>query len=238
MDRCLRVLGLIPARGGSKGVPGKNLRSLGGKPLLAWTAEAALAARSLDRVILSTDDSAIAMLGRSLHLDVPFLRPAELAKDETPTLDVVVHALRWLERAGDPYDAVALLQPTSPFRSPELIDRAVALLQEREATSVVTMRPVPHRYHPHWVFLRQEDGGVRLTTGERDPIPRRQMLPEALARDGRLYVTRSWVVLEQRSLYGDRCFPLCVPDEEDVNLDTLEDFAHAERLLERKLTHA
>lgn len=238
MTRPLRVLGLIPARGGSKGVPGKNMRSLGGKPLLAWTAEAALAAQTLDRVILSTDDPGIAAMGRLLQLEVPFMRPAALAEDETPTLDVIIHALRWLERAGDRYDAVALLQPTSPFRTPELIDRAVRLLHARDATSVITMRHVPHRHHPFWVFLREEDGSVRLSTGERDPIPRRQMLPEALVRDGRLYVTRSSVVLEERSLYGERCYPLCEPDEEDVNLDTLEDFVHAERLLGRSPTPA
>jgi CMP-N-acetylneuraminic acid synthetase len=219
-------------------VPGKNTRLLGGKPLLAWTAESALAARSLDRVVLSTDSPEIADLGRSLGLDAPFLRPAVLAADDTPTLDVVIHALGWLERSGDPYDAVVLLQPTSPFRPAGMIDRAVRLLQEQDASSVISMQPVPHHHHPFWVFLSDGEGGVRLSTGGRDPIPRRQLLPTALVRDGRLYAVRSCVALEQRSLYGDRCVPLCEPNEANVNLDTLDDFAQAERLLERRLINA
>lgn len=238
MERTLRVLGLIPARGGSKGVPGKNTRLLGGKPLLAWTTEAALAARSLDRVMLSTDDPKIADLGQSLGVEAPFLRPSMLAADDTPTLDVVIHALQWLERSGDPYDAVVLLQPTSPFRPMGMIDRAVRLLEERDASSVISMEPVPHHHHPFWVFLSDGEGGVRLSTGGRDPIPRRQLLPTALVRDGRLYAIRSQVVLEERSLYGDRCVPLCEPNEAKVNLDTPDDFARAERLLERRLVNA
>lgn len=238
MKARLRVVGLIPARGGSKGVARKNLRLLGGRPLLSWTADAALSAETLARVVLSTDDPEIAASGRALGLDVPFLRPAALAADDTPTLDVVLHALRWLERSGDHFDAVVLLQPTSPFRAPGLIDQAVSILQERDATSVITVRPVPHRYNPHWVFQPDAEGVLRLATGERDPLPRRQLLPEAYVRDGRLYAVRTGVVLEQGSLYGDRCLPLYQCDVEDINLDTLEDFANAERLLARSNAHA
>lgn len=238
MKMPLRVVGLIPARGGSKGVPRKNLRLLGGRPLLSWTADTALSASSLERVVLSTDDPEIAAAGRYLGLDVPFLRPPELAADDTPTLDVVIHALNWLERSGDQYDALVLLQPTSPFRSPDLIDQAVKILQEQDATSVITVRPVPHRYNPHWVFQPDERGVLRLATGDKEPLPRRQLLPEAYIRDGRLYAVRTQVALKQGTLYGDRCMPLYQCDVEDINLDTLEDFATAERLLERNCAHA
>src|SRR2546423_8592254 len=109
-----RVLGIITARGGSKGIPRKNIRFLGAKPLLQYTAEAALSAKRLTRVILSTEDQEIADVGRKCGLDVPFMRPAELALDSTPTLPVLQHAVRELEAAGNRYDAICLLQPTNP----------------------------------------------------------------------------------------------------------------------------
>src|ERR1041384_5143897 len=111
----MRVLGLIPARGGSKGVPRKNIRLLAGKPLLQYTAEAALSARKLARVILTTDDEEIAETGRQCGLEVPFLRPAELAQDDTPTLPVMQHVVDWLEKQGEAYEAICLLQPTNPL---------------------------------------------------------------------------------------------------------------------------
>src|SRR5438552_7751137 len=123
----LKVIGIIPARGGSKGVPRKNIRPLAGKPLLAYTAEAALAARRLSGVLLSTDDAEIAEAGRQCGLEIPFLRPAELAQDNSPTLPVLQHAVAWLESQGRHYDAICLLQPTSPFRSRGMIDGCIDL---------------------------------------------------------------------------------------------------------------
>ncbi|HEX3129953.1 MAG TPA: acylneuraminate cytidylyltransferase family protein [Thermoanaerobaculia bacterium] len=220
----MKVLGLIPARGGSKGIPGKNVRPLGGRPLLAWTAEAALAARRLSRVVLSTDDEAIAEVGRQCGLDVPFLRPAELARDDTPTLPVVRHALEELKG----FDAVCLLQPTSPFRRDEDIDACIAMLEERDLDAVVSVLPVPAEHNPHWVYF--EDGGLlRLATGEEQPIPRRQELPPAFHRDGSVYVTRREVVM-RGSLYGRRLGGYVMP-KAGVNLDTPADWERAERLL-------
>src|SRR5438105_3691856 len=134
----MKVLGVIPARGGSKGVPRKNTRLLCGKPLLQYTAEAALLSRRLSRVILSTGDDEIAQVGRGCGLDVPFMRPRELAQDDTPMLPVVLHAVLWLEEQGDTYDAVCLLQPTNPLRRAEDIDGAIGLLQQGGADSAVT----------------------------------------------------------------------------------------------------
>ena len=147
----MRVLGLIPARGGSKGVPGKNIKLLGGHPLLDYTARAALASRCLARVILSTDDEAIAAVGRSAGIEVPFLRPGELATDQAPTLPVIQHAVRYLEGQGDSFDAICLLQPTNPFRRPEDIDACIDLLEARKADAVVSVLPVPAEFNPHWV---------------------------------------------------------------------------------------
>jgi len=226
----MKTLGLVPARGGSKGIPRKNIRPLAGRPLLDYTARAALGAASLAKVVLSTDDEAIAEAGRAAGLAVPFRRPPELAEDDTPTLPVVQHALRWLARHGEKFDAVCLLQPTSPFRRAETIDACVALLERSGADSVVSVVPVPAEHNPHWVYFRSADGLMTLATGERAPIPRRQALPPAYCRDGSVYVARTDVVLERGTLYGDRVAGFVSQEEDVVNLDEMEDWHRAETL--------
>ena len=230
----MRVFALVPARGGSKGIPGKNRRDLGGKPLLAWTAEPALAARSLDRVVLSTEDAEIAEIGRAVGLDVPFLRPANLAEDETPMLPVVAHAFEALEAAGDRFDAVCLLQPTSPLRTAEAIERAVERLARGDVDTVMSVLPVPHEHNPHWVFFERDERLV-LATGEAEPIPRRQELPPAYHRDGSLYLVAREVVLGEAgrapTLFGPRMAGIVGDPEHHVNLDTPADWARAERLI-------
>ncbi len=226
-----RVLGLLPARGGSKGIPRKNIRLLGGRPLLAYTATSALVARRLTRVVLSTEDPEVAAVGRQCGLEVPFVRPVELAQDTTPSLAVVQHALRWLETRGDRYDAVCLLEPTSPFRGAEEIDACVALLEQSGADAAITIRRVPDDFNPHWTYLPDADGSLRLSTGERTPVPRRQDLPPAYHRDGSVYVTRRDVVLEQHSMYGERLVGYPVDDRPWVNIDTAADWLRAEELM-------
>jgi CMP-N-acetylneuraminic acid synthetase len=226
-----QVLGLIPARGGSKGIPRKNIRPLAGRPLLEYTADSALAARRLSRVVLSTEDPEVADAGRRCGLEIPFMRPADLAQDATPSLAVVQHALRWLETRGDRYDAVCLLEPTAPFRGPDEIDGCIALLEESGADAVITVRCVPDEFNPHWTYLRDARGYLRLSTGEGTPVPRRQSLPPAYHRDGSVYVTRRDVALDRNSLYGDRLVGYVVHDRPWVNIDTAEDWARAEELI-------
>ena len=225
----MRVLGVVPARGGSKGIPRKNVRLLAGRPLLAWTAEAALAARRLARVVLTTDDEEIAEVGRRCGLEVPFLRPAELALDDTPTLPVLQHAVAELERAGDRFDAVCLLQPTSPLRRAGDIDGCIDLLETSGLDAVVSVLPVPPEHNPHWVYFRDGEGLLRLATGEDQPIPRRQELPPAFHRDGAVYVTRRDVLMNGNSLFGRRLGGY-LADSRSVNLDTPADWERAERL--------
>jgi CMP-N,N'-diacetyllegionaminic acid synthase len=225
----MRVLGIVPARAGSKGIPGKNVRPLGGKPLLVHTAEAALAARRLTRVVLTTDDEGIAEIGRGCGLEVPFLRPAELAMDDTPTLPVLQHVVTELEKTGDRFDAVCLLQPTSPFRRAGDIDGCIELLETADLDAVVSVLPVPPEHNPHWVYFRDDDGLLRLATGEDQPVPRRQELPPAFHRDGSVYVTRRNVLMEGNSLYGKRLGGF-LADSRSVNLDTPADWERAERL--------
>ncbi len=228
----MNVLGLIPARGGSKGVPRKNIKPLAGKPLLNYTAEAALSSELLTRVILSTEDEEIAEVGRACGIEVPFLRPAELAQDTTPTLPVVQHALRFLEEQGSHFDAVCLLQPTNPLRRTADIDSCIELLESGQADTVFTVLAVPAEHNPHWVYFRNEDGSLRLSTGEATPISRRQDLPPAYHREGSVYVSRRDVVMFGNSLYGARVIGFEIERQRSVNIDNLNDWARAESLFQ------
>lgn len=230
----MRVLGLIPARGGSKGIPHKNIRLLNGKPLLQYTAESALQAHCLTKVILSTDDEEIADVGRKCGLEVPFMRPLHLAQDSTPTLPVIQHAITWCEYTGDYYDVICLLQPTNPLRQAKDIDACINLLRESQADAVVTVLPVPSKYNPHWVYFQALDGSLQLSTGEAVPLPRRQELPLAFHREGSIYVTRRDVIMNQNSLYGQRLLGYLISPEQSVNIDTLDDWRLAETLLKHQ----
>lgn len=236
----MKVLGIITARGGSKGVPGKNLKLLAGKPLLAFTVEAARASHSLDRVILSTEDEAIAAAGRELGCEVPFIRPAELSRDNTPHLPVIQHAADWMrEQAGYQPDAVMVLQPTSPLRTAGDIDAAIALLESSRADSVLSVSEVPIHSHPSRTLRLDADGfAVLFATGEpvRRRINRRQDLPEAWVMNGAIYACRTAVLSGPApSLYGDRVVAYPMPHERSISIDDLDDWAVAERLLRQLL---
>lgn len=220
---------MIPARGGSKGVPRKNIRLLNGKPLLAYTAESALQAKTLARVILNTEDEEIAEIGRNLGLDIPFMRPPNLAQDSTPSLAVVKHALLTLEENGEHFDAVCLLQPTNPLRRAEDIDACVKLFIESNADCVVSVLPVPHEYNPKWVFWKNGNGKMSLSTGDTEIIPRRQDLPSAFHRDGSVYITRSEIIINRGSLYGDIVQGYEISSEFSANIDTEEDWKAIEK---------
>jgi CMP-N,N'-diacetyllegionaminic acid synthase len=224
----VRILAIIPARGGSKGVPRKNIRLLAGKPLLRYTAEAALGCKQLTRVVLTTDDQEIAAVGRECGLDVPFLRPPELARDDTPTLPVVQHAVDFLEKAGERFDAVCLLQPTAPLRRSEDIRSCIDLLESTGADSVVTVLPVPPEHNPHWVYFKTLAGFLQLSTGEDSPMPRRQLLPPAFHREGSVYLVRRDVLMEKHSLYGSKVVGFSIEPSRSVNIDTLADWQRAE----------
>ena len=232
----MKVLGIITARGGSKGIPGKNLKGLAGRPLLAYTVDAARDSGALDRVILSTEDEAIASAGRSMGCEVPFVRPAELSRDETIHLDVIRHAARWMiDHAGYQPDAVMTLQPTSPLRSADDITASVRLLESSGADSVVSVTEVSAHAHP-MRMLRVNDRGdaVLFATGEpvRRRINRRQDLPPAWVMNGAIYACRISVLFDaEPSLYGNRVVAYAMPAERSVSIDDFEDWAAAERAL-------
>lgn len=232
----MKVLGIITARGGSKGLPGKNLKLLASKPLIAHTIEAAMASQAFDRLILSTDDPAIAEAGRALGCEVPFLRPAELAQDDTPHLPVIQHAVRWLaDHAGYHPDAVMILQPTSPLRTAGDIRASIDLLEQSAADAVLSVSEIPAHAHPMRA-LRVDDAGaaVLFVTGEgvRHRINRRQDLPAAWVMNGAIYLCRTHVVLaDPPSLYGDRVVVHRMPALRGLSIDDAHDWAEAERAL-------
>lgn len=232
----MKVLGIITARGGSKGVPGKNLKTLAGKPLLAYTVEAARACAALDRVILSTEDPAIAEAGRALGCEVPFIRPAELSRDDTPHLPVIQHAAAWMQNQGGYQpEAVMVLQPTSPLRTAADIAAAVALLESSGADSVLSVSEVPAHSHPSRTLRVDADGlAVLFATGEpvRHRVNRRQDLPEAWVMNGAIYACRTGVLFGPNpSLYGDRVVAYRMPVERSISIDDMDDWAAAERAL-------
>lgn len=228
----MNILGIIPARGGSKGVPRKNIKLLCGKPLLAYTVESAKQSKLLTRTILSTEDSEIAEVGRSLGVEVPFLRPKDLANDGSPTFDVVLHAVFELEAFGERFDAVCILQPTNPLRRGEDIDNCIELLESSEADSVVSVLPVPDAFNPNWVYWKNERGEMSLSTGDSTPVTRRQDLPPAFHRDGSVYVTRRDVLEKHGNLYGIRVLGVEADPARCVNIDTHDDWLQAERMME------
>ncbi|MFZ2285189.1 MAG: acylneuraminate cytidylyltransferase family protein [Lutibacter sp.] len=226
----MRILAIIPARAGSKGVPGKNIKMLGGKPLLAYTAEIALQSKHFAEVILSSEDEKIIKVAKSLGVQVPFVRPADLAQDETPTLDVIIHALQWYEKQNIFFDAVCLLQVTSPFRTVEFVDKAIEKFMESGCDSLVSVQQVPDEYNPHWTFEVNQEGNLTIATGDDKIIPRRQELPKAYHRDGSIYLTKTEVLLNLNSLHGKSTAFIESSPEFYVNIDTSADWEHAEQI--------
>ena len=224
----MKILGIIPARGGSKGVPGKNIKPLNGLPLLHYTARAALAAKGLQAVVLSSDDPDIIESAKATGIEVPFVRPAHLAQDDTPTLPVVVHVLDYYASLGKHFDAVCLLQTTSPMRPPGFIDAAIQKFMDSGADSLITVVEVPHEFNPHWVFEPNDEGFLKIATGETQIIPRRQMLPPAFIRDGSIYLVKTEILRNQQSFYGNKIAWLRSNPEFYLNIDTPKDWLLAE----------
>lgn len=227
----MNVLGIIPARGGSKGIPGKNIVPILGKPLLAYTAEAALASKRLTRVVLSTDDESIADVARAWGVEVPFMRPPELAKDDTPTLPVLQDVVRRFEVEGKRYDAVFILQPTNPLRLTSDIDGAIELLEKTNADSVISFVDAGER-HPARMKLIDSEGRVTNPLfAEQFEGQRRQDLPKLYLRDGSVYVTRRDVLMEHNSIQGNDCRAWIMPVERAWNIDESFDLYMVEQLM-------
>ena len=214
-------------------MPRKNTRIVAGRPLIAYTFDAAGSSRRLTRTILTTDSPEIADMARTAVVDVPFYRPPELAEDDTPTLPVIRHALEWLstEESCTP-DVVVLLQPTAPMRRADDIDEAIDLLISSGADSVVSVAPVPAHFNPQWQF-EIKDFQLRLLSRDSldNVIARRQSFRDTYARNGAIYAFWYRAITEMSSFYGKRCLPYIMPRERSVNIDDEVDLLTAEAML-------
>ncbi|MFJ3044303.1 cytidylyltransferase domain-containing protein [Herbaspirillum chlorophenolicum] len=225
----MKILALIPARGGSKRLPGKNIRPLGGKPLIAWSIEVVRGIPDIAEILVSTDDPAIAEVARQAGASVPWLRPAELASDTSSSADAALHALDCFEREHGSVDGVLLLQPTSPFRSRETVLRGIEAFRDSNRCVVVGVSPAAS--HPMWCFRVDGDrarpfiegGGLHL---------RSQDLPAAYAVNGAFYLVSPQALRATRSFYDEHMYPLIIDDvSEAVDIDTEEDWLRAEAIL-------
>jgi N-acylneuraminate cytidylyltransferase len=218
MFKSKKILAIIPARGGSKGVPRKNIKSAGGKPLIAWMIEAAKTSRHIDRLILSSDDKQIISVARKYGCEVPFVRPSDLARDDSSASDVVLHALN--EMSG--YDYVMLLQPTSPLTATEDIDGCIESCINFSAKATVSVTE-PGK-SPYWMFKMGPANELEPVLGEKYLKKRRQDLPLVYVPNGAVYIAESGWFLHHKSFYSDSTSGYIVPQERSLDIDSELDF--------------
>lgn len=236
MSAAPHILAVIPARGGSKGVPLKNLRPLGGRPLIAHTVDVALELVRLGRIaraIVSTDDEEIRQVVRNLGADAPFLRPADLADDRTPMVPVLRHAVTEIEAVdGVAFDWVLLLQPTAPFRTADDVGHAIAAAETGGCDSVISVVRV---FASHPILMKRIEGDQLLPFMIEEPegTRRQDYEPAAYMRNGAIYMTRRKALMEHGSIWGERIRPYVMPEERSHNIDSEIDLLVAEALLER-----
>jgi len=225
------ILGLISARGGSKGLPRKNIKSLLGKPLIAWTIEQAFASKYLDRVVVSTDDKEIAEISKKFRAEAPFIRPKELASDKAQGIEVVLHAIDWLKKNDKrkQYDLIMLLQPTSPLRAKEDIDKAIKLLFLKKAKAIVSVCEVDH--HPLWANTLPEDGCMKDFIRQVVLNRNRQELPKFYRLNGAIYIAYCDYLQKQKSFFGKKTFAYIMSRERSIDIDSEVDFKLAEILM-------
>ena len=233
MKKASKIIGLVTARGGSRGIPKKNIRPLASKPLIAWSIEAAKQSQDLERVIVSTDDEEIALIARKWGADVPFIRPDFLAQDNSPHIDVVIHVLEWLKENQDYVpDYVMLLQPTSPFRTANDINAAIEIAQRSNADSVISVCESPA--HPYKIRRISGQGVLSDFIEKPDGYIRRQDFPQAYLENGAIYLVKRDIVINRRTLYPKNTYPYIMESEYSLDIDTLWDFCLAEMMLEDK----
>ncbi len=223
-----QIVAIVPARGGSRRLPGKNIREFGGVPMIGWTLQVAKRSRYIQRCVVSTDSEEIATVVRSLGGEAPFLRPPELASDEAPTLDTLQHAVRWIENdQSHPVRIVVLLQPTSPLRVASDIDEAVERLDSAPCESVETVSH--NRDYPQHLARIDEDGRLHPLPGEASETD------SVVGPTGSVYVIRREVLMEQHQIRGRDHRGLIREASVSVDIDTAADFDRAEEFLRQRL---
>ena len=234
------TLAIIPARGGSKRIPRKNLATVGGQSLLAWTIQAANKAQNVSHVLVSTDDREIADAARAMGIDVPWLRPEDLSTDTTSTLDVLSHALNWaVEKLTPVPEFGVLLEPTAPLRTGEQIDRAISLLMNSDADCVAAVSELPHVFHPDEVLI-VEGGTLRpyLRDQTMDSRRLRNEQVSAYILNGLVYAFRIKSVLSGNGLFGRKTIPMITRWEDFLDIDTPQDLELANFKIGRSVSHS
>jgi len=227
-----KILALITARGGSKGLPQKNILPLAGKPLIAWTIEQAKKSKYLDTVIVSTDSQKIAKIAKNFGAEVPFIRPANLATDKAKSIEVILHCLNWLKERKKFYDLVMLLQPTSPLRTAIDIDNSLKLLFSKKAQAVISVCATEH--HPYWINTLPKDGCLKNFINPEIENKPRQQLPKFYRLNGAIYLAYSDYLEKQKSFFGNKSYAYIMPPERSVDIDNYFDFKLAEVTLKTK----
>jgi len=215
-----RFVAIVPARGGSKGLPGKNIADLCGKPLMAWSIEAGTGSRYVDKVVVSSDSGTILDVARAFGAE-PLRRPDELATDSAPSEPLITHALGVLEARGERYDYVVLLQPTSPLRDAADLDRAVETLLARGAQALISVYEPLHT--PYKAFKVRPDGRLEGLVDNETPFKRRQDLPPVYMPNGAIYITDADYFRESGRLFAPDTVPFVMPESKSPDIDTAED---------------
>jgi len=231
-----KILALIPARGGSKGLFKKNIRPLLGKPLIAWTIEEAKKSKYIDKIVVSTDDEEIARISREIGSDVPFIRPKEFASDTSKTSDVVIHALDFFENQNEHYSILVLLEPTSPLRDAGDIDTCIKkLLDTPEAKAIVSVAKLESG-HPEFNVIINPEGFIRNCNGSKNfNILRRQELSDVFFFDGSVYISWIQTFRERKSFYHELTLAYIIQKYKLMEIDDLSDFICVEALMDAKL---
>ncbi len=230
-----RILGLIPARGGSKGLPGKNIRKMFDKPLIVWTIEEAKKSKYLDTLITSTDDKNIADIAKKHGCDTPFLRPIDLASDTAPTIDTIIHAIDWLGNRGEVFDYLVLLEPTSPLRETQDIDDCIQKIIDTGTAAIVSVAPLESGHPEFNVIIDKKTDLISKIDGTTDfNVLRRQDLSDAYFFDGTIYVSRIVDLIEKKNFYHDSTLGYIVPRWKSQEVDTVEDFISIEAILKAR----
>ena len=231
------IVCIIPARGGSKGIPRKNIRKLNGVPLLHYTASAALCSNLIDRVILSTEDEEIREVGLKLGLEVPFIRPANLADDSSPGLPVIQHAIKKISTGNNFPNQVIVLQPTSPLRTTKHIDEAINLFLGSNCDSLVSVTEVPHNENPFSIMRITKDNLLEPYLKYDEKMNLRQKKPTFYARNGAaIYICTHECLMEKNSMFGDKILPYFMSKEDSLDLDDMFDWEIMEYLIKKRKT--
>lgn len=231
-----RVLAIVPARAGSKGLPGKNIRPLGGKPLLAWPIEAALASAHVDRTIVSTDSAEYAEIAQKYGAEAPFLRPPEHAIDTAPSIDFILHAIDTLALDGDEYHYLVLLEPTSPLTEASDIDGALnELAQKSDVASAAIGVALMETQHPAYAVRCAKEGLISpMSGGDFSNLPRRQDLEPIFALDGSFYISTVEALVSEKSFCHDRTLGLVTERHKAYEVDDIIDFICIEAILKHR----